>query len=124
MKYVIKTMRVFEENKDGEPLRDKHGNPFKRVFLEFGEEAVNDKLWEGTASYLDYYDDSASWNEGTELEGNIVKRDVNGKTFWNFYKIRPLDVLEERVQNLEDRMTELENKLSSSDGGADASLPF
>ena len=121
MVYVIKGIKIYSSNKEGEPLIDRKGRKYKRVFLTLGDGIINDTEWEGTASYLDYYDDSGDWREGTELDGEIKKNEVNGKVFWNFYKMRPVDALTDRIVSLEKRVDILEGKKTTTEevtGGA------
>ena len=71
-------------NRDGKPYVSSKGNPFTKVDIYIDARAIEDPKFEGKMTYFDYYDNTANWDIGSQITGEIVKNEVGDKTYFNF----------------------------------------
>lgn len=116
---MLKTIQIDkiyrnDTNKEGKPYKDKRGNPFKLVTITTKDKQGNSQR----LSMCDYKELTADWVDGQMIEVDITK---NGD-FLNFALPSKTDLLEKRVQSLEDRLNALESKEKGSKN--DSGLPW
>lgn len=82
----VEVLKIYKStnNKDGKPFVSSKGNAFTKVDIYISPSAVNDSKFEGKMTYFDYYDNSANWEQGTTISGEVVRNDVNDRTYFNF----------------------------------------
>jgi len=82
----VEIVKIYRSDKgqNGQQFMSKKGNPFTKIDIYLDSGAVDDSEFQGKISYFDYFGNTDSWDIGTEISGTIVKKDVNGKTYFNF----------------------------------------
>ncbi len=108
----VEIVKIYKSttNWDGKPFVSSKGNAFTKVDIYIDPRVVDDPKFEGKMTYFDYYDNTANWDAGTTISGEVVKNEVNDRTYFNFNlppsgkKALELDIKEheERIKKLED----------------------
>ena len=99
-----------EKDRNDKPYVSSKGNPFVKVDIYIDPRTIEHTKFEGKMTYFDYYNNTANWDIGTPISGEIVVNEVNDRTYFNFNlppsgkKALELDIKEheDRIKKLED----------------------
>lgn len=99
------------------------GKPFTKISVKIEHAEYVDTYINGFGSYI-----TDKWNVGDEITIDITKKPYNGKDYFNFRTIRPVDPqVEARFVKIEKRLTDLESENKSPSNPSDVApedLPF
>jgi hypothetical protein len=101
---TIKNIYINEKNKNGEPLIDKNGNSYKLVVIE-NEAGHKASMFCGRFQAKDL-EEIKTWKSGDVVKVNLEQ---DGK-FTNFSIPNRTDELQDKIANLELRVSRLEGK--------------
>ena len=82
----VEVVKIYKSNtnRDGKPFVSSKGNAFTKVDIYIDPRVIDDPKFEGKMTYFDYYDNTANWDIGTTISGEVVRNDVNDRTYFNF----------------------------------------
>jgi hypothetical protein len=121
---VIKSIYINSEKKDGTPMIDRSGNPFKMVAVEFTD-GVKASMFCGKFGAKDL-SVVQGWSQGQEVK---VCLEQNG-AYMNFSLPSKTDELEARIESLEAKLNkpsqtaQLANDLGANPEVSEDEIPF
>jgi len=117
MKVTLTKIYRTTKNKEGQPLIGKNGKGYERLGIKTQEHG--DQWLSGFGGSWNQY-----WQEGEQVDINVVEVQGKDKVFLNFEKIDETKLTQDKLTELENRIIILENKILNSDDVNPEDIPF
>lgn len=94
---TIEQVFVSDRSKEGKPFIGRNGKPFKKVAIKVG-----DQWFSGFGNYI-----TETYQAGDTVMIEVSEREYNGKIYYDFKPAGKLELLEMRIEKLEELVKKL-----------------
>lgn len=103
-------------DREGNPLTTRDGRNYERVLLKATEKG--DRWISGFGS-----SDNEGWAVGSVIDVGVEEVNKDGTTYLNFKKANPNDLIMREIENIKDRLTELESMPGTQESAKKSDSP-